>query len=306
MKVSVVIPTYKRSSYLKKCLDSLLEQERPPEEIIVVTVKDDHESLQTLSMYEENREKMIHIKHISIDKPNIVVAENQGIKVATGDIVCFIDDDAVAAKNWVREIVKHYQRDSKTGGVGGPVIPVIQGKPIIEYTNVFSKMTWYGKRITNSRKIPTRLQEVDILGGCNMSFRRDLIDPIDENLLPYWRRFEDDMCLSIKEKGYKILCDPNIKVFHHEASRGLPIDTTPETIIGVHHNSIYVKLKHIKGLKKLICILYESIWGDNTNPGIIPFLYCALKYGDKYKLYECMYAVIGKIKGIWTYIKQIK
>lgn len=304
MKVSIIIPTYKRPDYLERCIESLLKQERPAEELIVVTRQDDLDSINVIAKCKKKKSSITQIKHVLVSKLDIVFAENQGLRAAIGDIVCFIDDDAIALGNWIRDIVKHYERDSKIGGVGGPVIPVIKGKPVIEYTETFSKINWYGKRITNSAKIPKKLQEVDALRGCNMSFKRELIGSFDENLLPYWRRFEDDICLSVKERGYKILCDPDIKVYHYEADiqAGSSKDDTPETIIGLHHNSIYVKLKHFRGVRRIIFVLYEFIWGDDTSPGVIPFLICAIKYRDRHKLYVCLYAIIGKMKGVWTYV----
>jgi len=305
MKASVIIATYKRPAYLEKCLESILNQEKPPEQLIVVTRENDLNSISVINKFIKKQDTRSLINHILVSTPGIVAAENQGLQAATGDIVCFIDDDAIAPKNWIKDTVKHYELDNKIGGVGGPVISCVDGKPLIEYTKIFAMMTWYGKRITNSTKIPENIQEVDFLRGANMSFRRSLVEAFDENLLPYWRRFEDDICLSIKEKGYKILCDPNMRVFHYETPdhKKLSIDTTRETIIGLHHNSILVKLKHSKGFKKIVCVLYEFMWGDITTPGFFQFLAYSIKLRNRWKLYECFFAMIGKIKGGWKYMR---
>jgi len=305
MKVSVIIPTYKRTAHLEKCLGSLLKQKLLPEQIIVVTVADDSQSHLIVDKAIKNENNGCLIQESRIGRLNIVYAENQGLKSALGEIVCFIDDDAFAPDDWIFSIVKRYEEDPKTGGVGGPVIPFVDGKPVLEYSNVFGRMNWYGRRETNSTKIIPGPAEVDFLRGANMSFRRSLICSFDDNLLAYWRRFEDDVCLSIKEKGYKIVCDPQIKVFHaqlHE-NRKDTVDQTPETIIGLHHNSLYVKLKHIKGFKKVICIFFELIWGDDTTPGCLSIVLYGIKHGKPRKLTESIYALLGKLKGIFTYLK---
>ena len=303
MRVSVIISTYNRPAYLEKCIGSLLKQRRMPEEIIAVVRPDDMATYEMLERYKRGTAPAPPIKLIKASEPGIVYAENCGLREAHGDIVCFIDDDATASDNWIADMVRHYEREPSIGGVGGPVIPVINGAPVIEYTNIFSRMTWFGKRITNNTKIPVEVQEVDLLRGANMSFRRDLLAGFDEHLLPYWRRFEDDASLSVKEKGYRLICDPALKVFHFEAvtHAGAGIDKTPETIIGLHHNSIYVKLKHIKGLRKIAAVLYEFIWGDITSPGFFQILGYGVKYRAWRSFSELAYAMIGKVKGIITY-----
>lgn len=303
MKVSVIIPTYKRAKYLEKSLIAILNQHRLPDEIILIRNQDDSDTAVLVDTIRKSHPNARLIKDIINPKVDIVFNENQGLRVSQGDIICFIDDDAIAPENWITLITGHYERDASIGGVGGPVIPYINEKPVIEYTNEFAKITWCGRRITNSTKIPYQLVEVDLLRGANMSFRRVLIEEFDERLLPYWRRFEDDICLSLKAGGYKIICDPLIKVFHYEApvQNALSRDDTPERIIGVHHNSVYVKLKHFKGMRKACALAVEFLWGDDTAPGFFPFCIQAIKYAKIHKLALLVYAMIGKIRGIRTY-----
>ncbi len=304
MKTAVIIPTYKRPAHLEKCVESLLKQSRMPEEIIVVARSDNIATRKMLKEYQARAPSSLLIELIEIERSGIVYAENQGLKAATGDIVCFLDDDVTAPENWIADIVTYYERDPSVGGVGGPVIMVIDGNPVIEYTDIFSMMTWFGKRITNTTKIPAGLQEVDLLRGANMSFRRDLLAGFDEHLLPYWRRFEDDACLSVKGKGYRLICDPALKVLHFESvtHAGAGIDKTPETIIGLHHNSVYVKLKHLKGPRKIAALLYEFVWGDAASPGFFQFLGYGVKHHSWRPFSELAYAMIGKVKGIITYL----
>jgi len=304
MKVSVIIPTYNRPVYLEKCIESLLKQKRAPEEIILVVRSDDMPTYKMLEKYHARPSVSSLIKLIKVIKAGIVYAENQGLKAAAGDIVCFIDDDALASDNWIFDIVRHYEHDPLIGGVGGPAVTVINDNPVIEYTDIFSMMTWFGKRITNTTKIPRAVQEVDLLRGTNMSFRRGLLTGFDEHLLPYWRRFEDDVCLLIKEKGYKLICDPALIVCHSETATcaGAGRDNTPETITGLHHNSIYVKLKHLKGIRKIAAVLYEFVWGDVTSPGFFQIIGYDIKHPAWSSFSRLAYAMIGKVKGIITYL----
>ncbi|MFH1189377.1 MAG: glycosyltransferase [Candidatus Omnitrophota bacterium] len=305
MKTSVIIPTYRRPGQLKDCIESLLKQRRLPDEIVVVVTAGDTDTYEMLEKHQATRPAACPIKIASIVPLNIVYAENKGCEAAKGDIICFIDDDAVAPENWIEAMLRHYEGDPSVGGVGGPVISVVGDTPIIEYTDIFSRMTWFGRRITNTAKIPVKTQEVHILRGANMSFRREAMVRFDEHLLPYWRRFEDDLCLSIRERGYKLICDPALGVLHYDTKShaGKKIDQTPETIIGLHHNSMYVKLKHCKGIGKMIAFLYEFIWGDLKNPGFFQFIGYGIKHRSWRSFSDCGYAMVGKVKGVSTYLR---
>lgn len=94
-KVSVVIPTYRRSKFIKRAIDSVIQQENIETEIIVV---DDNgrgskyqiENEEVLSEY-INSKRIIYIPH-EINK-NGSAARNTGIKKASGDFISFLDDD---------------------------------------------------------------------------------------------------------------------------------------------------------------------------------------------------------------------
>jgi glycosyltransferase involved in cell wall biosynthesis len=51
-------------------------------------------------------------------------ARNLAIQQSQGDILAFVDDDAVVDKNWVHEIIKTYEEDDSVIGVTGPIIPL--------------------------------------------------------------------------------------------------------------------------------------------------------------------------------------
>ncbi|MBU0502981.1 MAG: glycosyltransferase family A protein [Candidatus Omnitrophota bacterium] len=304
MNVSVIVPTYKRSQYLRRCLESLLKQVYHPLEIILAISADDQETCAAIEEIRESVDNSGVIQQVVVDKQNIVYAENHGLEIARGEIVCFIDDDAFAPDDWISSIVVDFESDPNTGGVGGPIIPFIDGAAVIKYTDSFARMSWWGRRNNNTDKIPYRLEEVYSLRGANMSFKRELLGFFDENLLPYWRRFEDDVCLTIRGKGYKIISDPKVRVFHHQVTtdRESVVDKTKEMIIGLHHNSIYVKLKHFKGLRKIAMVCCELFLGDKTCPGIFPVIFYGIRHLRPQKFLESIYALTGKIKGVKTYL----
>lgn len=89
-RVSVIVGTYNRSRYIRESLDSLLNQTRPPDEVIVV---DDGSTDETPSVVSSYRDRVTYCRKENGGKSS---ALNLGLARAVGDWVWFFDDDDVA------------------------------------------------------------------------------------------------------------------------------------------------------------------------------------------------------------------
>ncbi|MBP3920861.1 MAG: glycosyltransferase family 2 protein [Bacilli bacterium] len=90
IKFSIIIPVYNTSIYLRKCLDSVLNQSYKNFEIIVINDGSTDNSLEIISEYNDS------VKLINIDiKKDIGPSNvrNIGVKEATGDYILFLDSD---------------------------------------------------------------------------------------------------------------------------------------------------------------------------------------------------------------------
>ncbi|TBX66359.1 glycosyltransferase family 2 protein [Flavobacterium silvisoli] len=93
--VSVIIPTYKRSDYLMRAIDSVLNQTYKNIEIIVVDDNDNNSESRKLTHQKLegliNDKKIIYLKHES--NKGLSAARNTGLLNAKGDYISFLDDD---------------------------------------------------------------------------------------------------------------------------------------------------------------------------------------------------------------------
>ena len=89
-KVSVIVPVYNVEKYLKKCLDSLVNQTLKDIEIICVNDGSTDNSLQILQEYANT-----HPNIVIVDQENqgVSLARNNGIKKAKGGYIGFVDPD---------------------------------------------------------------------------------------------------------------------------------------------------------------------------------------------------------------------
>ena len=86
-RVSVVIPTYNRSSQLVEAVDSVLAQTMPPSEVIIV---DDGSIDETPDIFAK---AAAPIKYLRILNSGVSAARNVGVRAATGDWISFLDSD---------------------------------------------------------------------------------------------------------------------------------------------------------------------------------------------------------------------
>ncbi len=98
LSVSVVVVSRGRPDALKRCLLGLSQLQFENFEIVVVGDPDGIKAARSLPFAHD-------LKLITFDKPNISAARNLGILQAAGDIVAFVDDDAVPEPQWLRYLV---------------------------------------------------------------------------------------------------------------------------------------------------------------------------------------------------------
>lgn len=93
--ISIVITSRHRPAALRRCLCALHQQDHPGIELIVVA---DPAACAALALLADR------VKLIPFDKPNISAARNLGLSQAAGEVVAFIDDDAVPEPSWIRRL----------------------------------------------------------------------------------------------------------------------------------------------------------------------------------------------------------
>lgn len=108
MKISVVIPVYNEQKIIKRCLNSLMNQEVKPDEIIVV---DNNCTDNTIKI----AKKFPRLKIINEKKQGITHARNTGFNIARGDILARCDADTIVPPNWIKRLKLDFSRRKIAG-----------------------------------------------------------------------------------------------------------------------------------------------------------------------------------------------
>ncbi|MBW4566564.1 MAG: glycosyltransferase family 2 protein [Tolypothrix carrinoi HA7290-LM1] len=117
-QISAIICTHNRDTYLGAAIDSLLKQEFAAGfEVVVV---DNNSSDRTREVVEQ-RLSDPRLKYVFEPVLGLSVARNTGAKESRGEILAYLDDDAVASSHWLQILYSAYENNSKIAIAGGKV-----------------------------------------------------------------------------------------------------------------------------------------------------------------------------------------
>jgi glycosyltransferase involved in cell wall biosynthesis len=118
IKISVVIPTYQRTDLLLQTLESLRNQTIDPALFEVIAIDDATPSGEVKQKTITSQNYPFQFQYLIQAKGGPAKARNLGIKKSSGTIIIFMDDDAVADSEWIKNIVQSLE-SSTHSGVGG-------------------------------------------------------------------------------------------------------------------------------------------------------------------------------------------
>jgi len=192
MKVSVAIVTYRRAWALPYSLQSVANQKRTPDEVVVVLKPSGDKSEEIIESFKGS----LNIRLVIQERGNFTDAVSMAIRHSTGDIVLFLDDDAIAHEEWVTRYIDVFRKYKDMGGASGlvykallkdgslvktnevfyppvPTKPLPHRKPLAEYSEYcawISQSGFMGRKQCNNG-----IYRSALLGGVNMGLRRELV-----------------------------------------------------------------------------------------------------------------------------------
>jgi GT2 family glycosyltransferase len=178
MKASVIISSYsiERLQDVINATHSVLRQTYQDKEIILVVDRDKPNLVLCLREALPNIVKVV----VSNRSQGLSAARNAGVQASYGDVVVFLDDDAVADANWLKVLMNNYQ-DPQVMAAGGRAVPVWEGnRPQWLPEELYWVVGCTYRGYTKGSKTPVRN-----IHGNSMSFRREIFTTIggfDDNV----------------------------------------------------------------------------------------------------------------------------
>lgn len=215
MEFSIIIAVRDEINYIKKCIKSVFNQDyKEKYEVIVIDGMSKDGTYETL----KDLKKKYNFKLLRNPTLNAAAGRNTGIKESKGKYIAFIDGDAVAAKNWLTQIKKTFQKHKKVAGVGGP-------DHLPEDSSEKSKMIGYvmtspltrGGKLNPSTQHSLMEEEkhVDHIPTCNLCLKKEVFKKIGLFDEKFVKGQDLELNYRVRKAGYKILYSPNIEVVHY-------------------------------------------------------------------------------------------
>jgi len=171
MKVSVVVAVYSMERFEDFCeaVESVLDQTY--ETVEAVLVVDGNERVCERTNAEFGDEDAVTI-HCNDTNRGLSYSRTKGVERATGDVIAFIDDDAVANPDWIEQLVRGYE-ETDAIAVGGRMVPEwVAGRP----PHLPEEFLWLVGANYEQRLEPWT--EVRNTLGSNMSFRAEVFEEL--------------------------------------------------------------------------------------------------------------------------------
>ncbi|GAA2220633.1 hypothetical protein GCM10010232_00470 [Streptomyces amakusaensis] len=222
-RTSVVVATRERAERLARALDSLLAQDHPDYEIVVV----DNAPTTTATRDLVEKEYAGRVRYVREDVPGLAVAHNRGIAIADGEILAFTDDDVIADPHWLTALTEPFAADPGLGCATGLILPARLGTPaqiLLESHGGFAKgftPKTYDPAAPPADEPLFPFTAGSFGSGANMAFRaralRDTggFDPATGTGTP--ARGGDDLYafVSVLAAGHRLRYTPGALVWHH-------------------------------------------------------------------------------------------
>ena len=135
--VSVTIVTYNSGRFIKRCLESVLEQKYPTTEIVVIDNASTDGTVDILEQFEERVRIVYNDENIGF-----AAAQNQAIEISRGDWILTLNPDVLLLPDFIQGLVEAGQVDSKVGTVCGKLLTILAtfdlpDKQLVDSTGIF-------------------------------------------------------------------------------------------------------------------------------------------------------------------------
>jgi len=292
--VSVTIVTYNSGRFIKRCLESVLDQKYPFKEIIVI---DNNSSDGTIDILEpfEGRESC----RIIYNEENIgfAAAQNQAIAMSNSEWVLTLNPDVLLLQGFLEALVNAGSLDPKVGTVCGKLLTMTAGfdfpeEPLVDSTGIYFT--------PNLRHLDRGSLQVDnghfrnyeyVFGATAAAalYRREMIEDIaiggeffDADFFAY--REDADVAWRSQLMGWKCLYAPYAKGYHvRKALPGNRRALPPEINMHSVKNRFLLRMKNISWdlyrrnfvsitLRDFVVVACCLVW-EHTSLNAFPFLF---------------------------------
>lgn len=217
-KVGIIILNYNNADTTLRCVESIKSINYSNYLLVIV---DNYSTDNSYEFLKKNLEDVDCLLRTDMNG-GYAYGNNMGIRYVLErecEYVLILNNDVILENDTLEKLVNYSEKQSGVGVVGPAILEFISGDGIIQSTGANNNMFKGTSQLLNhGRSISALSSDVlypDYLGGSCLLVSKKVIREV--GLIPedYFLFYEEnEWCLKIRKNGYKIICDPEAKVYH--------------------------------------------------------------------------------------------
>lgn len=245
--IDIVIPNYNGNKYLEECIDSLYIQTYSKFRVIIIDNASTDSDYKWLDKYENILFKRLD-QNYGFDK-----AVNEGIKLSNTEYIVLLNNDTVAKKDWLENLINCIKRAQKIFSVCSKMIRYDDKNIIDDAGDEYNVLGW-GSKLGDGQPITSYTNTKEVFSSCAGAaiYRRSILDEIgyfDEQFFAY---MEDvDISYRAKIHGYKNIYCADAHIYHiGSATSGSKYNSFKVKLAA--RNNVYVPYKNMPIIQLII------------------------------------------------------
>ena len=225
--VSIIIPVKNFERTIEKTFEYLLNLDYP-RDLWEIIIADGGSTDKTVEIIKNWQKDYPFIKLVEVpNSPSPGYARNRALEVVQGEYVFFTDADCAPCKDWIREILKKFQSDSKIAAVGGEVFTLkVDPDNLVEAWCQHFRFNMVSPRYGFIKEgyfpdFPKNPQPADIaghrayfFGTCNVAYRASAIKELGAKFWDKPTGEDMDFSFQHRKSGWKFYFAPKARVDH--------------------------------------------------------------------------------------------
>lgn len=297
--IAIIIPTLNEEKFIARCLDSVICQSYPFEDMDVMVI-DGGSKDRTIEIVQEYQKKYSNIRVLNNPGRIQSIASNIGIQSSTAPYIVRLDAHALYKPYYIEGCIKGLEGDSKRGNVGGQWDIQPQNDSLWAITNAILNYSKFGIGGASYR-IGTKAGDVDTVPFG--SFPRTMIEKIGGMRDDLPRGEDNEFNSRIKRAGYSIYFDPAIECIYY-ARPTLKASCRQMYANGESIGHLFYVDRDSIGLRHMIPLIFVIgiIGGTILSLVFFPFVYLLLAGLCLYFLCDFVASLLAAKEHGWKFL----
>ena len=174
--ISVIICTYNRDKYIYNVLKSLADNTLPRDcyEIVLVNNNCTDDTVSECERFVQDYPD-INFRAFTEEHQGLSYARNRGIKESVGNVLVYVDDDALVNKEYLQTYADFFEQHPEIDAAGGPIIPQYETEEP-KWISPITKALITGYKYLGNQ--PKEFPKNDYPGGGNAAYRASVFEKV--------------------------------------------------------------------------------------------------------------------------------